>query len=598
MIKKWKTKINYIFTRYIAPVILFLYPFLGVGKGVDYTDSMYSPANFTFFEVQDNMWNFATYLANAIGFLFTKLPFGERYLGLQIYSTLLVGIMAVAAYLFFAKKIPAIIAFLAEFLAIGLCWCPTTILYNYLTYFFLLLGTLLFYQGVISGKKRYLIGAGIFLGMNVLVRFPNLTHMALIVALWYYGWLKKKKIGKIVTDTLYCLAGYLIGIGSVLSVICVQYGFSEYVTGIQGLFTMSDTASGYQPTAMIWSLVGVFTNNLNWILVVYIVMTAATLYWITLGQIPKLRWSRNWVLGFGITAMILYFYHAGMFDFQYNYTYTSIYQWCVVWFVFSAVFMLILLFSKRIEATDKLVAVIALITMVIAPLGTNTNIFPIINNLFWISGASLLLFYKWHRSAGRKQFFTPVKAVYIAVFGMLLIQSMGFHVNFEFRDGYCTDGITKENMDTKIENNDILKGMYTTAWKKEAIEGLTAFVQQENPAAEGRKLITFGNIPGVHYFLNMEPAIGTAWADLDSYTLMEQDLAALKERPLIIVSCLVEACLTGDEKAIMYHQTNLEQGEFSPEKTLANEKLGLLQNFMEENQYQKVYENEKFVVYQ
>lgn len=605
MILKWKTKWNkfkknadVIFGKYIAPVILFLYPFLGIGKGVDYTDSMYSPANFMFFTEQNNMWNFATYLANAIGFLFSKLPFGDTYLGMQIYTTLLVSIMAVGAFLFFKKKIPAIVAFFAEFLAIGLCWCPTTILYNYLTYFFLLGGTLLFYEGVISGKKNYLIGGGVLLGMNVLVRFPNLTHMALIVALWYYGIFKKRKLGKIVTDTLWCVLGYAIGIGSVLGVICVQYGFSEYVEAINGLFTMSETASGYKPLEMLLTLKGVFMNNLNWILVVYIVVVAGTLFWIIAGFSFEWFMFRKGIIGVGIAAMIFYFYHAGMFDFKYNYTYTSIYQWCVVWFVFSAILMIALLFTKRIKLEDKVIAVIALISMAILPLGSNTNIFPIINNLFWIAGASLLLFYKWCKGAGGKHYFTAVKMVYIAVFTMVLVQSVGFKMNFEFRDGYATDGITKENMDTKIENNGILKGMYTTAWKQEVIDGLTLFMEEENLNGNGQKLITYGNIPGVHYFLQMEPAISTAWADLDSYTLMEEDLEAVEGQPVVIVSALVQACLAGDEEALEYHKTHLEQGEVSVEKTLESEKLSLLKNYIEKNQYEIIYQNEKFVVYQ
>ena len=82
---------------------------------------------------------------------------------------------------------PAWIAFLGEVAAVCLCWCPTALLYNYLTYVLFLAGCLFLYQGLFREKNGLLVAAGICLGTNVLVRFSNLAEAGMIVAVWAYG---------------------------------------------------------------------------------------------------------------------------------------------------------------------------------------------------------------------------------------------------------------------------------------------------------------------------------------------------------------------------------------------------------------------------
>lgn len=66
-------------------------------------------------------------------------------------------------------------------------------LYNYLTYLFLLLCILFLYVGLAEEKKGFLIAAGLVLGANVFVRFSNLPQAVLIVGVWAYGIICRKK---------------------------------------------------------------------------------------------------------------------------------------------------------------------------------------------------------------------------------------------------------------------------------------------------------------------------------------------------------------------------------------------------------------------
>ena len=57
--------------------------------------------------------------------------------------------MALLSYYFLKGKMPAWVVFTGEIIAISFCWCPTTILYNYLTYFLFLAVCILLYRGLI-----------------------------------------------------------------------------------------------------------------------------------------------------------------------------------------------------------------------------------------------------------------------------------------------------------------------------------------------------------------------------------------------------------------------------------------------------------------
>ena len=156
-------------------IVLFLYPLRHIWLGVELTDSAYSAGNYRFSEQINSMWFFSTFLANVVGKVLSALPLGNTLMGLNAYTSLFISIVAVAMYLFFVNvvKIPRWIAFLGEMLAISLCWCPTTILYNYMTYCYFNLAIIALYYGLVREKRWSMFLAGIMLGQNVLVQIKK-----------------------------------------------------------------------------------------------------------------------------------------------------------------------------------------------------------------------------------------------------------------------------------------------------------------------------------------------------------------------------------------------------------------------------------------
>ena len=231
----------------IALVLLAFYPLRHISWGLDLWDTGYNYANFQYMgtEHMDPMWLFSTYLANAAGNLLTRLPNGGTLLGMNLYTALFASALGLLGYFFCTRalRIPKPAAFAGEFIALSLCWCPTALLYNYLTYILFLGCVILLYYGLVKEKKGCLIAAGACLGTNVLVRFSNLPEMAMIVAVWAYDvilWLEGRKEGKgwrrLLSHTGWCLLGYAAALAVLLGWIQLRYGLDEYGAGIARAF--------------------------------------------------------------------------------------------------------------------------------------------------------------------------------------------------------------------------------------------------------------------------------------------------------------------------------------------------------------------------
>ena len=77
--------------KWLPVLILLLYPLRKVNTGIDLMDAGYALGNYRFFETMNQVWKLATYLANITGVILSKLPYGDTWLGMNVYTALLVG---------------------------------------------------------------------------------------------------------------------------------------------------------------------------------------------------------------------------------------------------------------------------------------------------------------------------------------------------------------------------------------------------------------------------------------------------------------------------------------------------------------------------
>ncbi len=574
---KWKD--------YLFSFILLLYPLRHIRFGVEWMDTGYNYGNFVFMDNMDPMWVFSTYLGTALGNLFTKLPFGNYMLGLNVYTGLTVSILALFGYYFFTRKnrIPAEIVFAGELLAISLCtWCPTALLYNFLTYIFLAIGVIALYYALINEQKHLFVIAGLFLGINIFVRFPNLAEMAFILAVWAFGIIKKKKIIKVISETGWCLLGYVIGIAVCLGFITIRYGLEEYIAAITRLLNMPSGASDYSMYSMIYGQINAYVQNFRWLRYLVLVVLAGVLMFSFIPQ-RLIRVKQVAFIG-GICASFYLLYIKGMYVFEYHNT-RSMFEWAVFFIVGTLVVCTITIFRPKALPEEKLQAGLSILIIFITPLGSNNHLFSSMSNLFIVAPFTLWMLFRFIKWAPQKItllktsitiFSFPVKAMIIGMLLMIGIQGVMFGATYVF-----TEAQGGKNLNTKIENNDILKGMLTNTEHAVPLESISAYVNENE--LKGKEIILYGFIPSMSYYLQMPFAI-TAWPDLRSYNyeVMENDLQMLAD------------AINKEEKEVPIVILEKKYGE----KVEGDDKFTLLTNWMEQYNYQITFENEKFILLQ
>ena len=481
--------------------------------------------------------------------------------------------LTIALYFLLRKWMPDWIVFAGEVIALGFLWIPTGILYNYLTYVFFALGAVLLYKGLVEENNRLLIAAGIMLGLNVWVRIPNLAEMALVVCVWYYCYLHKESLRIAVRKTGFCVAGYALGMVVPFAMILIQYGFSGIVQMVQGLSQIQSTDDSYSVFSMIRMTMNAYISSGKWVVLIVMGIVFGTgMFFVKKKAYIALK---KFVYLAGIAVLLRFFWGRGMFSFRYYEDYTSMYEWGMMGLYLAFVACGYLLFAKGVSEAERLWGMLSLAVLYITPLGSNNYTYQNLNNLFLTAPVTVYAFVKWFRRrypAEQRILHYPWKTMVLVLTIMILVQSVGFHVNFVFRDGM--DGTPR---DTRVLSPASVAGMRTTQQNAEELGGLLAWLETEKQQSEEEPIeaVFFGDCPGLQYLAGIPSAIGNSWPDLDSNGVgwLEEELTELETRPLIVFR------------------------KIEPSSDSFVVKKELLQDYMNTAYYEAVYENNGYTVY-
>ncbi|MBQ6734063.1 MAG: hypothetical protein IJR00_04045 [Lachnospiraceae bacterium] len=563
---------QHIAERYIFPVLLFLYPFVGLLRDFSVRDGGYSLSYFQYGTQMDPMWYLSTFLANVTGHVLTKLPFGGTWLGMNVYTTLPVCAMALMAYYLLRRfELPGWMIFLGEWIAISLCWCPRVILYNYLTYLLFTAGTLSLLRGLVSEKHTMplLFLAGVCLGCNVHVRFPNIMECLMIVTVIGYGVWTRRGAAGILKQCVLCVAGYAAGFLVPYTAIRLRYGNSAYPEMISSLMGLTEEAENHGIAGMVTSILGAYGRTLSHMAVLLPCIAAGVVMFVWKKE--RYLTAKRLLFVAGAVVLIVFYFKTGVFTFNYWY-YDCMFQAAMMFVIFA-----LLLFALDIaglfggHAQERLLSLAAVVIIAVTPLGSDNYTYPVLNHLFLVAPAAIGTFRRAQRRTlkltNREAHFTWGSMI-AALALVLLIQGTVFRAVFVY------GGEKDTRFDTRITGVPKAAGMYTTGEEAERLERLQAYLAQENLA--GTKTLFFGDIPGCAWLFDLPPAIFTTWPDLDSNATerFDEALTELTEMPLILISEERIGALHAERKAV------------------------LLQNFLLQNAYDKIYDDAVLELYE
>lgn len=597
-LKKWKCP----HIVYIA--VLVGYAMRHVNWGLDLHDTAYSYSNFQYMgmEHMDSMWLFSTYLSNVVGNIFTKLPLGGILLGMNFYTTLLVASLAVIAYFFCTRtlKMARWVTFLGEFIALSLCWCPSSVLYNYLSYWLLLVCAVLLYKGLTTDKKWYYVLAGICLGANVLTRFSNLPQMALIIAVWAYGYLEfsetkaKDAFKKTVNRTLWCLAGYLGGLGAFFGYIQIKYGMDEYVNGIIRLFAMTENAEGYTPNGMISMVLDQYAAVTPWLKDLGAIILEGLCIWLTIGIIKnEVEFVRKHIAAqkclhvFGIVSslylayrVVEQLYGGGFFELNY-FGYTSIQKPAIAFMLITMIVVIVQCVREQVSKEEKLTGILVVLVMLVSSIGSSNGNLSSINNLFLVAPYTLWNLYQFIRYAKEMQIADvpfsawPAKGVIIGFLFILFVQCKFFGQYFFFIEGQGAQEVV-----ATVENNVILRGIKMHPDRAAWLTSISQYIADND--LKGTEVILYGHLPSLSYYLELPPAFNS-WLCLQSYSVQQMEIDMDKLQKQIDNNEVEMPIIITDAAYIM------------PEN---DPKWELIDTFMKQNGYECTFFNGKFLLYE
>ena len=557
--------------KYLFPLILLFYPLVGVSQGLDITDTTYGLSNYQFLPVIDPMWGLSTFLANVTGRAIMKLPFAGTMLGMGVYCSFIISLIALVAYYVLQRWMPGWMIFIGEFISLSLCWCPRVILYNYLTYLFFTLGLLCLLIGMFEWEKQnlFLTLAGICLGLNVMVRFPNIVETGLIVILWFYQIVTRGKIAETVKKTLICIGGFLLGIAFPLLIICGMYGPTAYFDMIGSLFGMTEGASDYTASGMITSILSAYGTTLKDMIIMLPCMAAGVIMFYLLPQ--KYVLVKKLLYIAGLLVLVRYYFANGVFTRNYHY-YDSMFQ-AAMMFVIIGILLFVIGSAGILNGSkqEQTLAFAALMVVLITPIGSNNYTFPVINNMFFVAPVTLWLLRRLMFRLGEGDVNFPWQAMITMVVMVVVIQGSLFHLNFAFLDG---DGGDKRDAYVTVPK---VSSMATTTYNADTVNELYRALQDEDIL--GKKAILFGAVPGLSYIFDLEPAINTVWPDLDSYSTSKFS---------------AELSRVSDEES---DAPIVIMGQNLPEYANIQAKKDVLMDYIASNDYNKVFESDRFTVY-
>ena len=579
--------------------VLALYPMRHVNIGLDLWDTGYNYSNFEYMGLgsMDSMWLFSTYLSTAVGHLFTLLPFGKTLIGMNVYTALLPAGTAVISYFFCTKKLemdPAL-TFLGEMVSLSLCWCPTSLIYNFLTYLFMHLVIILFYFGMTEKKHGLLAAAGALLALNVFVRFSNLPEIVFIFAIWAYGiicMLKVRKEGKAkvlaevktgVLRTLLFIAGYVGTAAAFLGYLSIRYGFSEYISGIKRLFDIPGLSYHYSSKEMLASLVFGYLRNTKWVAALLGFMAVSALFSFLAGRSgskeKKGMAGVFWGLSlFSVISSVVFLFLTGFFAEKCTDGASINIPGTVLTYLMMLLGVYVIFAGfEQFSEKEKLIAGLVILLILITPIGSNNGIVLTFNNLY--------IALPWFLATCFKVFGKPVLAVaggVIAAFcAVCFVRFAIFGANYVF-----VDAKPAADTDYTVEGPETLRGVRMSKERAEAVSGLYEFADMKGLYGKS-EIITYGYIPALSFYLQMPPAFNS-WPDLESYSedIMRRDIGEYIYRssvgsgdmPLIVISTVYSDLMSAPGPS-------------------GNGKLDSIKELIEAGGYSSVYKNEMFEAY-
>ena len=572
----------------IIPFLLFLLSFYDFNKGLDLTDAGFSLSGFLYFKEMPGISAIPTFWSNVVGYLFTKLPLGDTWAGCLFYCTFIIAASVLVAYFFCKKYLDYRIVAAAEVFAIFYCWNPNSVLYDYLSFLLFEIAMIVLLKGIDTEKNCYYITAGILLGINTFVRLPNAAEIAAIVMVWFAGWYRKRQVGEVMRQTGICVLGYLGGLAISFGAIFLKYDWADFVEAIEELLLETNTNVDYGMAYMLFKTLKVVWGYKAYVAYFLVLLAAGCMFMAVLRRVAAEKRGLDAVL-FAVLLIAVVFSYAffskqyGLYDSNWM-DFSSIIGLSCIFLFWGIIVSIVNLFLVE-ELETKLFALLFLGTFYVMPLGSNNHIFLAIMNMYLLIPLVIYHSIKLEKRLDKDIFKVPYRAVLYGSLLVLMVQVFQFGTHYVFHD---------DNISVIIDDENRMKGMRTNPEKAGIVRHMIEFCEENQ--LTGQETIFYCNGPGLSFALELEPALSSTWIDWHATPTVQFEkemngIRSEKKKPLLILS----------PRYSMYYEEEWDKlAQIGVDKNYigSEEKWRILLDFMTDHEYEKIYENSWYVMYQ
>jgi hypothetical protein len=513
----------------------FAWSMLFVWQGLDFTDMGYWLTGYQqLYTHPDTVWALC-WLSSFIGH-WIGLALGGGVLAYRLGYVMLVTASAIVAYRLLAFQF-GYSRILAAMVLLTVCssrvFGGNWVGYNELTALFYLTGAALLFFGLVGNRKLLVVLAGVVLGANTFIRFPNVLGITLVAAVWLQAWVCRWSLRDVLGSSSWFLGGFLLGVSLIWGLIVLNGHEAIYCQSITEMF--GETGSANSPHSGRTLLKLLVRDHVR--------AFAQGLCVVVIGG-----WIANWVSKQRVLlASVVVF--AGTLLLSYV-TYVrglNYWQWCIPGTCY-IVLLSIVLFEARRDRSPALLAFMGGMVLFLAPLGSNNGIANSVYGM-WLA-LPLTLIWLWRSASRHFQVWFKVISDGFESKGKFSMGARGFRVFvIAIVLALLSKSLASAWRHTYLDSKDrlamthsiahpLLVGTYTTAERAKVVtELLDAMSRFARP---GDEVLAYNGIPLVYFLTETHPWLEVSWPDFEG----AESIVALigqKEQTGAELPCIVRA---------------------------------------------------------
>lgn len=534
--------------------------FFFMNKGIDLTDMAYYLTRYKYyFDPELNVKSMGTFLTDALGAVIYNMTDSYQVLILSICHWGLYmgsGLIVFLTLKKYVSRVLLVIAVLGGSL-FSLTWVHI-MNYNTTSMFIQTLSICVLIKGIEKGHAINYIISGMLFSINTFFRLPNVLEIGIgVCILWYYIFCtgeRKEGIRKLGTFILGVICGCILGL--TLSILIIgPEGMSDYL-----LRTVNTAGSGQDSHGIINILDALYTGLKSglsdWMKYGLPVVIAILIWnlWTWKKKYGKTKDILFWILSLGLVIYGV-IVAVGISSLQF-FQMTAL---CILVLMFAGT-----LYFRKKDPLTSTVCMIGFCAEAILSVGTNNAWNYQAVFLIFPFSACLLA------ACRNKNYRSKRSLTLFAVFFVALVFGAGVNYasNYVYRDA------PNKELNYYVQAEEY-RAVKTSKDRAEYLDELNEVLSN----LEGNELLAYGDFNVGYVISDMTPFFERIWSDLESYSLedFDKDLqAGIEERgyPVILLADV--------EKDGLYRSA---------------EKLQLIQDVMEEGNYEVYYENEWYQIY-